>query len=66
MDLGRRYLIAALQRISAREVALRTRCSLSAVHKWSAGERMPNAHARLALEVHLRIPAAAWGSTVKR
>ena len=67
MILGRRYLLAALQRVSAREVALRTHCSRSAVHKWSAGERAPSPPARAALELHLRIPADAWEvSKVKR
>lgn len=60
MLLGRCYLLSVLQRVSTSEVALRARVSPSAVRKYSAGVRTPSARVRVALEVHLRIPSAAW------
>lgn len=60
MLLGRCYLLAALQRVSANEIALRAHVSQSAVHKWSAGAHRPSARVRASLETHLAIPAASW------
>lgn len=60
MDLGRRHLLAVLQRIPAREVALRTGVTPSAVYKWAEGANTPSAQTRAALETHVRIPASAW------
>ncbi len=60
MRLGRCYLLAALERVSASEVALRAHVSQSAVHKWSEGAHLPSPPVRTALEVHLGIPAASW------
>lgn len=66
MDLGRRHLLAVLQRIPAREVALRTGVSTWAVYKWSEGVHVPGPQAAAKLEVHLRIPRSAWAITSAR
>ena len=62
MELGRKYLLAVLDRVPTREVALRARVTDSAVRKWRAGYATPSPDVRRALEVHLRIPASAWES----
>ena len=66
MRLGRFYLLAALQRVSASEIALRAHVSQSAVWKWSAGAHTPSPRVRAALEAHLNIPAASWDRSAKR
>lgn len=62
MELGRKYLLAVLDRVPTREVALRAGVSTWAVYKWREGSYVPSERARVALEVHLRIPASSWGA----
>lgn len=61
MTPGRRALLALLQRMPAREVALRAHVDPSNVSRWASGEWLPSARARRALEAHCRIRAVLWG-----
>lgn len=60
MTDGRRLLLAVLQIIPAREVALRVHVSQMAVSYWRAGLRNPSPASRRMLEQHLNIPADLW------
>jgi hypothetical protein len=60
MTEGRRHLLAVLQRIRGRELALRVHVTESAVSHWSSGTFKPSKRARLALEQQAGIAADAW------
>lgn len=63
---GRRYLLAILQIMPAREVALRCHVSEMSVSRWRAGVLVPSPCARRLLELHCGIPAALWTQAVQR
>jgi len=60
MTLGRRSLLAVLQRTTARELAARCRVAKQTVSDWVNGHRKPNHSARLALQHLYGISARAW------
>lgn len=69
MTEGRAALIRALQRISAKEVAIRCRVSPSRVSKWVGGVATPSEEAKRTLESNLGIPCDSWARyavTVRR
>jgi hypothetical protein len=57
---GRRRLLAVIQILGGREVALRVHVHESNVSRWAAGAWRPCRRAQLELEAHCRIPREAW------
>jgi transcriptional regulator with XRE-family HTH domain len=53
MTGGRRALLAALQHMTARELARRVGCSPAALSLWRSGQRTPDHASRTALELVL-------------
>lgn len=62
---GRRVLLAVLQRIRAREVALRVHVTPAAVSWWTSGRYRPSTRSRALLERHCRIEARLWDLPVR-
>ena len=63
---GRRRLLAVIQILGAREVALRVHVHESNVCRWAAGAWRPCERARLELEEHCRIPRDLWDAESTR
>lgn len=60
MSEARIMLVKALQRITAKEVALRCGVSTSQVSRWVSGEQKPSKDVRLKLEIDMKIPKDLW------
>ncbi len=66
MNAGRSHLLAILQIMPAREVALRVHVSEMSVSRWRAGVLVPSPRARELLELHCGIAAELWTINVQR
>lgn len=70
MTPGRRQLLAALQVLSATEVALRCRVSHTTVSRWASGEIIPSKRAQEMLSEHVWTVIGPWewrpGDALKR
>jgi len=60
MSEGRRQLLAALQILTATEIALRCGVTHSSVSRWASGQTVPSQKAQAALAEHVWTVVGPW------